>query len=212
MVGVVRIGVIADTHCPEFVERLPEAVFEHFRGVDLILHGGDVGGAGGEETLRRLREIAPVEAVRGDHDAGLSGVPSRRELVVEGRRIGLVHGNRSRFVEEPVTFLGTVTLGLFWPLPGLGRWLRRQFPNADVVVYGHTHRAAADRTGGALLFNPGAIYVVDEAEARRRLARRPGWFEFSWLQVIRHRRDGPGASVGIIEIEGDEIRPRIIQL
>lgn len=209
---MVRIGVIADTHCPEFVERLPDAVFEHFDGVDLILHGGDVGGPGGEETLRRLGEIAPVEAVRGDHDEGLAGLPPRRDLVVAGRRIGIVHGNRSRLIEEPVTFLGTITLGLFWPLPGLRRWLRRQFPDADLVVYGHTHRATARRVDGALLFNPGAIYVVDEAEVRSRLARRPGWFEFSWLQVIRHRRDRPGASVGILEIDGDEIRPRIIRL
>jgi uncharacterized protein len=209
---VVRIGVIADTHCPEFLDRLPDAVFEHFRGVDLILHGGDVGGSQGEETLRRLGELAPVEAVRGDHDAGLPGLPDRRELVVGGRRIGIVHGNRSRLIEEPITFLGTVTLGLFWPLPGIGRWLRRQFPDADLVVYGHTHRAAADHVDGALLFNPGAVYVVDEAEVRRRLARGPNWFEFSWLQVIRHRRDGPGASIGLIEIDEEQIRPSIIRL
>ncbi|MBO0688408.1 MAG: metallophosphoesterase family protein [Candidatus Dormibacteraeota bacterium] len=209
---MVRIGVIADTHCPEFLERVPDVVFEHFEGVDLILHGGDVGGPGGEETLRRLREIAPVEAVRGDHDDGLAGLPTRRDLVVAGRRIGLVHGNRSRLIEEPVTFLGTITLGLFWPLPGLGRWLRREFPAADLVVYGHTHRATARRVDGTLLFNPGAIYVVDEAEVRSRLARGPGWFEFSWLQVIRHRRDRPGASIGILELEGDEIRPKIIRL
>ena len=94
-----RIGVIADTHCPEFLDELPADVFERLRGVDLILHAGDVGG---ERTLQRLREVAPVEAVRGDHDANLAGLPLRRQLEVCGRRIAVVHGNRSRLLEEPL--------------------------------------------------------------------------------------------------------------
>lgn len=204
-----RIGVIADTHCPEFLDRLPEAIFERLGGVDLIIHAGDVGGVRGQETLRRLGKIAPVEAVRGDHDGMLSELPRRRELTVAGRRIGVVHGNRSRLIEEPVTFLGTITLGRVWPQTGLRRWLRRQFPDAEVVIYGHTHAAAADHLDGALLFNPGAIYVVDEDEVRRRLRRRPNWFEWCWLQVIRHRHDRPSASVGILELDDRGVRPTI---
>jgi hypothetical protein len=118
-----------------------------------------------------------------------------------GRRIVVVHGNRSRLLEEPVTLLGTLTLGLLWPRAGVARWLRRRFPRADVVVYGHTHRARVEELDGTLLVNPGAIYVVPADEARRRLARTPGWFQWCWLQVIRHRRDRPVASAGILEIE-----------
>lgn len=207
-----RIGVVADTHCPEFLDHLPDGLFERLRGVDLIIHAGDVGGRGGEETLRRLGEIAPVEAVRGDHDGGLPGLPPRRELTVAGRRIGVVHSNRTRLIEEPVTFLSTVTLGQLWLNPGHKRWLRRQFPEADVIIYGHTHLAAAEEVDGALLFNPGAIYMVTEEEVRRRLERGPNWFEWCWLQVIRHRRDRPWASVGTLELDGQQVRATIHRL
>src|SRR3981081_3865695 len=95
-----RVGVISDTHCPEFLDRLPARVFEVFDGVDLILHAGDIDG---EETLADLRRIAPVEAVRGDHDHSLEEVPLLRELVGGGKRIVVVHGNRSRCLEEPYT-------------------------------------------------------------------------------------------------------------
>jgi uncharacterized protein len=209
---VIRVGVVADTHCPEFLDRLPDQLFERLRGVDLIIHAGDVAGPGGEETLRRLGEIAPVEAVRGDHDVALTGLPLSRELTIAGKRIAIVHSNRTRLIEEPVTFLGTITLGRLWPNPGHRRWLRRQFPEADVIIYGHTHVAAAEELDGALLFNPGAIYVVTEQEVQRRLDRGPNWFEWCWLQVIRHRRDGPWASVGTLEFDERGVRATINRL
>src|SRR5437762_12375969 len=95
--SVARIGVVADTHCPEFTDRLPDRVFEVLAGVDLILHAGDVNG---QTTLEELARIAPVEAVQGDHDGGMATLPPHREVVVEGRRIVLVHGNRSRWRSE----------------------------------------------------------------------------------------------------------------
>lgn len=208
-----RVGVVADTHCPEFLDRLPDSVERALTGVELILHAGDVGGQGGEETLARLRAIAPVEAVSGDHDRGLDPpLPARRELVLEGVRVGLVHGNRSRLIEEPITFLGTITLGVVWPRSGLRRWLRGQFPTADVVVYGHTHDARAERSDGAVLFNPGAVYQVGRDEVARRLTRRPGWFEWTWLQVIRHRRRVAPPTVGILEIVEGRVTTRVVPL
>jgi putative phosphoesterase len=203
-----RIGVISDTHCPEFLDELPAEVFERLRGVDLILHAGDVGG---ERTLERLRELAPVEAVRGDHDAHLARLPVRRELEVCGRRIAVIHGNRSRLLEEPVTLVSTLSLGLVWLRLGMGRWLRRKFPEADVIVYGHTHRAFLEDVDGALVFNPGAVYQVTSHEARRRLDREPNWFEWCWLQVMRHRRDRPLRSVGVLEI-GEVVRATVVPL
>ncbi len=203
---MVRVGVVADTHCPEFLDDLPAGLLEGLRGVDLILHCGDVGGP---STLERLRQIAPVEAVRGDHDAPMTGLPATREVAVGGRRVVLVHGNRTRLIEEPVTLLGTLSLGLVWPDVGLPAHLKRRFPDADVIVYGHTHRARASLVDGTLVLNPGAVYMVDAAEARRRLSRGPGWFEWCWLQVIRHRRDPVVPSFGILEI-GDEVRARVL--
>jgi putative phosphoesterase len=206
---VVRIGVVADTHSPEFLDALPERVFERLRGVDLILHAGDVGGA---ETIERLQRLAPVEAVRGDHDRDLDQLPLERVLEVEGRKIAVIHGNRSRLIEEPVTFVGTVSLGLYWPNPGLHSWLRRRFPSADVIVYGHTHRAVVDAAGGQLCFNPGAVYQVDRPAVRRRLERDPGWFEWSWLQVIRHRRRLPDPTVGILEVGAGGVSASVLPL
>jgi putative phosphoesterase len=209
---VIRVGIVADTHSPEYLPELPDELFRRLRGVDLILHAGDVGG---EETLRRLRELAPVEAVRGDHDGAMSDLPPWREVAVGGRRIVIVHGNRSHVVEEPVTLLGTLSLGLLWPGGGVVDAVRRRFPLADVIVYGHTHRARVDEVEGTLLFNPGAVYMVTAEEARRRLRNGPGWFQWCWLQVIRHRKDAPVSSVGILEIPEDgrgDIRARVYSL
>jgi putative phosphoesterase len=208
-----RVGVIADTHCPEFTDRVPEAVSEAFSGVDLILHAGDVGGAGGTQTLRRLGEIAPVIAVRGDHDGALQELPLIRELWLDGHRIALVHGNHGHLYEEPTTFLNTISLGIAPPLlPGHARWLRCLFPGADLIVSGHTHVAHLDRGPGPMLFNPGAIYVVDRAAARRRLDRGPGWFEWSWLQVVRRRLDRPRPSVGLLELGRGTIQARLVDV
>lgn len=209
MMCVIRIGVVADTHCPEFLEELPHGLFERLHGVDLILHAGDVGGPGGVATLDRLREIAPVEAVRGDHDRGLSGLPRTRVVNVSGRRIGLIHGNRSRPLEEATTLVATLGLGLIAPRGRQERWVRRQFHDVDVIVYGHTHHAAATEMDGVLVFNPGAVYQVTPYEAGRRLGRRPGWFEWCWLQVIRHRRDRPVSSIGILEL-GERVSARVL--
>ena len=205
---MVRIGVVADTHCPEFLDHLPQRLLDDLRGVDLIFHAGDVGG---QSTLDRLAEIAPVHAVRGDHDRSMSSLPRDLELAVEGRRIAIVHGNRSRLVEEPVTLMGTLSLGLVWPHWGLLSYLKRRFPRADVILYGHTHSASADLLDGTLIFNPGAVYAVDSSEARRRLSLRPNWFEWSWLQVIRHRRDNPVPSFGVIEIDA-AVQARVVPL
>jgi putative phosphoesterase len=204
-----RIGVVADTHCPEFVDRLPEALLEALRGVDLIVHAGDVNGP---ETLDTLRRIAPVEAVRGDHDPERLPLPASRELVVDGQRIVVVHGNRSRWIEEPQTLLWTLSLGYLRPhlhLPGV---LRRRFPSADVIVFGHTHRALIDRAGGSLVFNPGGVHQWNPATTAARLRRDPGWFEWSWLQVARHIRRFETPSAGILEVSEGRVEPRIVRL
>jgi putative phosphoesterase len=200
--------VVSDTHCPEFLERLPDGILQLLAGADLILHAGDIGSL---DSLAVLARIAPVEAVRGDHDRALD-LPDRRVVEVAGRRIGLLHGNRSHLFEEPATFAGTVTLGHWWPSAGLHRHLLRSFRDVDAVVYGHTHQAAARRVGGTLLFNPGAVYQVTPAEAGRRLARHPDWFERSWLEVMRYRRVWPRPTVGLLELGPDGITASILPL
>ena len=202
-----RIGVLADTHCPEFVERLPEGVFAALKGVDLILHAGDVNAA---PTLEALSAIAPVHAVRGDHDRALPELPATQELVIKGKRVVLVHGQRARWIEEPGTLLWTLSLGYFTPNRGLPRALRRRFPQADVIVYGHTHRLRQDVIDGALVFNPGGVHQWNPTTTRRRLGRDPGWFEWCWLQVARHLRRYGAPTVGILEFGEAGIVPTII--
>ncbi len=200
---------MADTHCPEFLDELPAGLLEGLSGVDLILHAGDVGGP---STLERLGEVAPVAAVRGDHDGRMTDLPLHREVAAGGRRIVVVHGNRGRLIEEPLTLLGTLSLGTVWPVGGLTAHLKRQHPKADVIVYGHTHRARTDMVGGTLVFNPGAVYQVDAVEARQRLARRPNWFAWCWLQVIRHRLDCVLPSFGVLEVDASGVRARVFPL
>jgi uncharacterized protein len=204
-----RVGVVADTHCPEFLDKLPDRLFEVLAGVDLVLHAGDINS---EDTLAALRRLAPVEAVRGDHDRSLGNLPASREVIVEGKRIVVVHGQRSPWLEEPNTLLWTLSLGYFRPDRGVPSALKRRFPHADAIVYGHTHSARAETIEGVLLFNPGGVHQWNPASARKRLTQHPGWFEWSWLQVARHLRRYEKPSVGILEVGSSGIVPRVIEL
>ncbi len=204
-----RIGVVADTHCPEFLDRLPDLLFEVLRGVDLVIHAGDVNG---HETVTALGAIAPVEAVRGDHDDASGDWPPSRVVTVEGRRIVVVHGHRNRLIEEPQTLLWTLSLGAYRAHAGLPRSLRRRFGDADAIVFGHTHRAHVETLDGTLMFNPGAVHQWNPQTAALRLEQSPGWFEWSWLQVARHMRDYPPPTVGILEVSRTAIVPTVVPL
>jgi putative phosphoesterase len=204
-----RVGVVADTHYPEFIDRLPETMLEALRGVDLILHAGDINS---REGIRELERIAPVEAVRGDHDQALPDLPLTRELTIEGKRIVLVHGNRSRWIEEPQTLLWTLSLGYLRPHSTLPRALYRRFPDADAIVFGHLHSSHIEVHDTTLLFNPGGVHVWNPATAAVRLQQNPGWFEWCWLQFVRHHRSYPAASVGILEVSPAGVVPTVVRL
>jgi uncharacterized protein len=134
----VRIVVLADTHmltAPRVRGRLPEAAWSRLRGADAVLHAGDVLDAG---LLDQLADCAPVHAVLGNNDTSLTGVlPLTRLVDLEGVRIGMIHDS-----------------GL---AAGRARRMRRRFPDAQVVVFGHSH-APVNEIGeeGQLLFNPGS--------------------------------------------------------
>jgi putative phosphoesterase len=126
-----RIGVIADTH-----GLLRDAVFEVFAQVDRILHAGDVGPA---DLLTELEVLAPVTAVFGNTDGPeiRRCCPRVARLDLDGLAVVVTHGDQ----------LGS-------PTPAA---LHRAFPDADVIVYGHTHRPLlelVDRT--VTVMNPGA--------------------------------------------------------
>jgi putative phosphoesterase len=121
------IGLISDTH-----GLVRPDIFEALSGVDQILHAGDVG----DGVLEELETIAPVRAVFGNTDPpGTPGLEPSIELTVDGVRIHVSHGHE----------LGS-------PTPR--RLLERY--DADVIVYGHTHRQLVTRADGRLVINPGA--------------------------------------------------------
>jgi len=143
-------GIITDTHIPQRLKALPPRVFEVFRGVDRILHAGDISS---RRVLDQLAEIAPVDAVAGNADLLKRGLPLTRVIEVEGRRIGLVHGHggwsrylrskvRDRFGYDQEHYLKIV---------------HGSFGAVDAVVFGHTHRFYRAQRSGVLLFNPGPI-------------------------------------------------------
>jgi len=154
-----KIGVISDTHVPHF-KKLPEAIWEHFNGVELIIHAGDLSVL---SVITELETIAPVVAVQGnvEQEEVMLKLPIKREIVVGQCRIGIVHilGDSHKRVKVA----------------------RQEFPEARVVVFGHSHIPWNEDRDGLLLFNPGSandrrrqprcsiglLYVDDEAQSVR---------------------------------------------
>ena len=122
------VGLISDTH-----GLLRPGVHEALTGVELILHSGDVGGSG---ILDELRLIAPVKAVFGNTDPPDDPALTEEIVVaIDGIRVHVSHGHE----------VGSPT-----PAKLAVRY------DADVVVFGHTHRPLVSRLGNQLFVNPGA--------------------------------------------------------
>jgi putative phosphoesterase len=131
-----HVVVVSDTHIGQHSRRrLPAAAYPHLEAADVILHAGDVLVV---DVLDELASFAPVHAVLGNNDAELVGaLPETRTLTIDGVRIAMVHDSG--------------------PAAGRSARMRRRFPDADVVVFGHSH-IPWDHPGvdGQLLFNPGS--------------------------------------------------------
>jgi putative phosphoesterase len=201
-----KIGVIADTHTPEFLPELPEGIFQAFQDVDIILHAGDITT---ESTLDALKAIAPVIAIRGDHDR--LNLPVKTVVELGGKRIGLFHGRRPRWQELPSILFNEVTAGhLFW-WGGLQRYTLKLFPHVDVIVFGHFHRAYIARHNDVLLFNPGGIYQITPQRLRERLAHSSSLMERAYL-LNAFRRTPFSPTVGMLTIEHGTIRADIVHI
>jgi uncharacterized protein len=154
-----RVGLISDTH-----GLLRPEVFGAFAGVEAILHAGDVGD---EDILVELEAIAPVTAVIGNTDgAGLAErLPEVARLTLAGATVVVAHGHR-------------------WP-QATARAAAAAPPDAELVVFGHSHRSEVERVGRTLAVNPGAA---------------------------GHRRFRSEPSVAIAEIAQGRIEVRIVEL
>jgi len=159
-----EVGLLSDTHLPYRMKRLPRQVFRAFDGVDVILHAGDVDRPA---MLEPLREIAPVYAVRGnvhflDLSSGGISLPHLAEVRLAGYRVLLTHGYLPGLAsfwfkgrDVALRLLGTSDKGRF--SGRTARRLERLYPRADIIVFGHTHRAYMEWIGDTLLVNPGAV-------------------------------------------------------
>jgi putative phosphoesterase len=142
----VRAVVLADTHIrPARARVLPDEVFAALRRADVILHAGDVVT---RELLDELAAYAPVHAVLGNNDHELvAALPERLDLDLGGVRVGMVHDSGAT--------------------KGRPARMKRCFPDAAIVVYGHSHMPDdSDGVDGQRLFNPGS------PTERRRAPRR----------------------------------------
>ncbi|WP_158839320.1 metallophosphoesterase family protein [Saccharothrix deserti] len=159
-----RVVVLADTHAPRRWKSCPPEVAKHLRHADVILHAGDVCVA---SVLDELAQYAPVTAVRGNNDGpdvAEWGAPETVEVDLAGLRVAMIHDS------------GQAT--------GRTARMRRRFPEADLVVFGHSH-IPMDVTGdGVRVFNPGSP---------------------------TDRRRQPHGTVGLLDIEdGELVAARIV--
>jgi uncharacterized protein len=159
------IAVISDTHMPKGKRRLPEACVEQIRAAEVLIHAGDFSAA---SVLAELRELCPVvHAVHGNvDDAELRReLPESLELDVGGRTLALLHDTG--------------------PAKGRLARMRARFPDADALVFGHSHLPLHEEENGFQIFNPGS-------PTERRRAPRPSMgllhpttaglrFEHVWL-------------------------------
>ncbi len=132
-----RIGVISDTHLADTGDSLAfllKIAEDHFQGVELILHAGDI------VAPCVLAAFVPLQvfAVRGNMDPATPDLPIKRIIEVNGCRIGLMHG--------------------WGPCDGLVKRIRNEFRDSslDCLIYGHSHVPMCQWDNGLLLFNPGS--------------------------------------------------------
>ena len=131
-----RLAIISDTHLPRGTRALPAACVEELERADAILHAGDLMEV---SVLAMLEQIGPpVHAVRGNVDSAQlqARLPLTRTVDAAGARIAMIHDAG----------------------PAAGRLdrMRRRFPDADAVVFGHSHIPLHEERAGFQIFNPGS--------------------------------------------------------
>jgi hypothetical protein len=120
------VAVLADTHLRGGLDRLPEPAVAEVLAADAVLHAGDVLDAASLGALAALAGDRPLHTVLGNNDHELVGrLPDRFELDLAGVQVAMVHDTGTRTGREAR--------------------MRRWFPTADVVVFGHSHEPCQEQ-------------------------------------------------------------------
>jgi uncharacterized protein len=131
-----RVVALADTHAPRRWKSCPPPVAEQLRQADLILHAGDVCTAA---VLDELSQYAPVLAVAGNNDGPdvtAWGAPPTLQADLDGLAVAMIHDSGPAAARLPR--------------------MRRRFPGAALVVFGHSHIPLDAEASGLRIFNPGS--------------------------------------------------------
>ena len=131
-----RVVVLSDTHGPRHWKSCPPRVAEYLRTADRILHAGDVCTAA---VLDELARYAPVTAVVGNNDGpdvAAWGATPAAMLDLDGLPVAMIHDSG--------------------PSAGRLRRMRGMFPEAALVVFGHSHIPLDESAAGFRVFNPGS--------------------------------------------------------
>jgi putative phosphoesterase len=161
----VLLAIVADTHMPRGARRLPDECVRRLRDADLIVHAGDFTGP---QALAEFEALGPpLVAVHGNVDAPavVTRLPAEAVFDAEGTQIAVVHDSGPR--------RGRLTR------------MRRRFPDADAVVFGHSHLPLHERADRFQIFNPGSP---------------------------TERRRAPGHTMGLADARDGEVRFSLIEL
>jgi len=158
------LTILSDTHISS-VKRsraadLPPVVWESIKESDAVIHAGDIVES---SLLTAIAAVKPVYAVLGNNDIGMT-LPESLELYFESIKVCVVHDAG--------------------PRKGRPERLKRRFPHANVVIYGHSHIPDLQTHDGLLIINPGSC---------------------------TDKRREPKFSFGRLAIEGSSTRPYIVR-
>src|SRR5918999_6331745 len=131
-----QLAIISDTHMPRGGRALPARCVERLRAADAILHAGDFVEA---PVLAALEALGPpLHAVRGNVDSAelQARLPLTRIVDAGAARIAMIHDAG--------------------PAAGRLARMRRRFPDAEAVVFGHSHLPLHEEAEGFSIFNPGS--------------------------------------------------------
>ncbi len=148
-----HIGVIADTHVPDLLPSLPDEISALLQNVDLIVHLGNITGG---DVLRDLGRLAPVIAVRGEHDE----LPLPREAILSigGLRLAVTHCRKLPYQDLPGTLAGKLNAGRGEARQRFLDHLLHTLPDADAILFAHGNQPYMAWHSSTLLFSPGAVF------------------------------------------------------